>query len=315
MNERCIRAVVSVAEHLSFSEAAYDLNYSVSAVSKQIAAFEQAVGFQVFERGSKSAVSLTPQGRQLLPDLRLVVASYDALHKHIEKIKNGEDDRLTIAFGTGSISSLNIEPLILTYLNQYPLTKVSLKTMKDSDAAEGIRQRKIDFFVAALPGDNPDASLLSDLLPAQELQIFPYERCQRSFAMSSRNPLAHKSVLRPQDLRRARIVHRKFEESLRMKAIIRQSLLALGRDPEKQDFEYIEDDKGKLILELVEHSNAIVPLLRRENMAGRDIVCIPFEGDCASICLCLVSRTGNESQSVRQFLEVARLCVQTGEYF
>ncbi|MEX3963885.1 LysR substrate-binding domain-containing protein [Paraburkholderia sp. EG286B] len=60
-----VRGFVAVGRRMSITLAADDLCVTQSAVSRQIAALEEALGVRLFERGYRS-ISLTPEGERLL---------------------------------------------------------------------------------------------------------------------------------------------------------------------------------------------------------------------------------------------------------
>jgi DNA-binding transcriptional LysR family regulator len=73
---RELRYFVAVAEELHFTRAAERLFVSQPALSKQIRALEQRVGFDLFHRDLRR-VSLTEAGVVLLPTARQVLATFD----------------------------------------------------------------------------------------------------------------------------------------------------------------------------------------------------------------------------------------------
>lgn len=72
------RAFVSVSEHGSFTVGAAAARMSQPVASRRVAALEEHVGEQLFERTSRRAV-LTPFGRDLLPAARALVQAADVL--------------------------------------------------------------------------------------------------------------------------------------------------------------------------------------------------------------------------------------------
>ncbi|MGH7085966.1 MAG: LysR family transcriptional regulator, partial [Acetobacteraceae bacterium] len=63
-----LRAFEAAARHLSFSEAALELNVTPAAISHQIHALEADLGVALFHRRNR-AIALTPSARVLLPGL------------------------------------------------------------------------------------------------------------------------------------------------------------------------------------------------------------------------------------------------------
>ena len=92
-----IRCFLEVANCLSFTAAAKNLFMSQQAVTKQIAALEQELGFRLFHRSTRS-VSLTPAGQSLRTDLADLHRNIDLSIKKAKNIANGKRDSLSIGF-------------------------------------------------------------------------------------------------------------------------------------------------------------------------------------------------------------------------
>jgi DNA-binding transcriptional LysR family regulator len=72
MDERELRAFLSVATTGRMDLAAKALGYSQPAISYQVKCLEQALGLRLFSRNSNGA-RLTREGRMILPSVRAVV--------------------------------------------------------------------------------------------------------------------------------------------------------------------------------------------------------------------------------------------------
>ena len=302
---RCVQAVVSVANHLSFSEAASELNYSTSAVSKQVAVFEKDVGFEVFKRSTKSAVVLTPEGQAILPTLRDMLDVHGRFKLKVAEINCAKANRLSIAFSPGGVSPLNIEPLVTQYSVKYPETKITLCVMHDLDAFEGMKKGDIDIFAAAIPGNVSCDELFSDIFSPGELTVFPYEQCQISIAMGSDNPLCKKDVLKVEDLRDTHLIHRKLHGSAREQAILNQTRAMFIKGGMTHDFEYIDDSQDAYMLDMIEKSNAVMPMLRVQSMPGRNIVVRPLDTTENPITLCFIYMTDSKSVVTERFVSIS----------
>jgi DNA-binding transcriptional LysR family regulator len=80
------RAFVSVSEHGGFTVGAAAARMSQPVASRRVAALEQRLGEQLFERASRRAV-LTPFGRDMLPMARQLVRAADALLHEAEAVR------------------------------------------------------------------------------------------------------------------------------------------------------------------------------------------------------------------------------------
>ena len=77
MQSKNLKAFLTVARTLNFSEASHELNYAQSTVSTQIHALEMELDIQLFERIGHR-IYLTEEGSRLLPLAEKMVAGPDS---------------------------------------------------------------------------------------------------------------------------------------------------------------------------------------------------------------------------------------------
>jgi LysR family glycine cleavage system transcriptional activator len=88
-----LRVFEAAARHLSFKEAASELNITQTAVSHQVKSLEEYLGVELFKRAGRG-VQLTEAGRACLPKLR---EGFDALAAAVETIRErGAETELVI---------------------------------------------------------------------------------------------------------------------------------------------------------------------------------------------------------------------------
>ena len=73
-----IRCFLEVANCLSFTAAAKNLFMSQQAVTKQVAALEQELGFRLFHRSTRS-VSLTPAGEDVFQAIESAIQEWNRI--------------------------------------------------------------------------------------------------------------------------------------------------------------------------------------------------------------------------------------------
>src|SRR5260221_14106321 len=78
-----LRVFEAAARHLSFKEAASELNITQASVSHQVKGLEDYLGVELFRRAGRG-VQLTEAGRACLPKLR---EGFDALATAVEMIR------------------------------------------------------------------------------------------------------------------------------------------------------------------------------------------------------------------------------------
>ena len=82
---RKLRYFVAVAEELNFGRAAQRLHIAQPVLSRQIRAFEDELGAQLFTRGSRGT-QLTPAGTQLLQDAKVLLDEAKALRQRLSRV-------------------------------------------------------------------------------------------------------------------------------------------------------------------------------------------------------------------------------------
>ena len=111
-----LRVFVSVAEHLSFTEAARELDVTPAAVSAQIKTLEDSLETPLFYRHSRS-VRLTPQGAQLLPGAQ---RGFDELGRAIEQLRNHRSSGLLNISLLNSFLQKWLLPRLTDFYRQHP---------------------------------------------------------------------------------------------------------------------------------------------------------------------------------------------------
>lgn len=111
MYDRRLDAIVSAANHGSFTRAASELNISTPALVKQVSGFEAEYGIVVFER-SHTGVELTPQGRMLVEDAQSIMRqSRDSLRR-VRGLDTGETIRLGVSLMCPGRNTLEMWPKV-----------------------------------------------------------------------------------------------------------------------------------------------------------------------------------------------------------
>lgn len=90
-----IKTFLTVAECMSFTEAASTLNLTQSAVSRQMATLEDEIGAKIFDR-KNNYFRLTYAGRKLRDGFRQVVDGLDNVISEVQKIDRGIEGELRI---------------------------------------------------------------------------------------------------------------------------------------------------------------------------------------------------------------------------
>src|SRR6266508_872509 len=119
-----LRLLCELAERGSFSGAAEALDYTQSAVSKQVAALEREVGTQLVVREVRP-VRLTPAGEALVRHAQTVLRGLAAAEAELEAIAALETGRVRI--GTySSVGATLVVQAVAAFRKRHPGVKLTL---------------------------------------------------------------------------------------------------------------------------------------------------------------------------------------------
>ncbi len=142
---RQIRHAIAVAELGSFARAAEELKLSQSALSRSIQALERQVGTPLFVR-SANGVLTTDVGRLFLERGKgLLVMAQDL---DLQVLRNRSLQRGRLIVGAGPVAmDLLVAEAAATFITEYPMVTVELRSASLIDLPAPLRSREIDLLV------------------------------------------------------------------------------------------------------------------------------------------------------------------------
>jgi DNA-binding transcriptional LysR family regulator len=185
---RDVACFVRVAERASFSGAAHDLRLSQPAVSQAIGRLERSFGTRLFERGNRS-VRLTGPGRALLPYAEALLAAATALR----------DEAARQAVPT---IRLAYPPLVGPLVARVARRLAARTPAVDVD----LRPAGWSAATAALGAGDVPAAILSYPFPSGRPTTARFQVPVAHLAVPAGGPLAARTLLRPADLGRHRML-------------------------------------------------------------------------------------------------------------
>jgi LysR family glycine cleavage system transcriptional activator len=183
-----LRAFEAAARHLSFTQAASELNVTQTAISHQIRRLEEELGLRLFIRKNR-ALALTAQARDYLPGVR---AAFNDLRLATDRLLRKDDDNVLTISTLASLAAKWLLPRLSAFQEAHGgidvriTTSTGLVDFKNGDVDAAIRYGRGHW-----PG------LRAEWLMADEL--FPV--CSPSLVKSDK-PLAC-----PQDLAHQTLLH------------------------------------------------------------------------------------------------------------
>lgn len=149
MDLRSLRYVVAVANRLSFTAAARELNVSQPALSQQVKILEDELGIQLFVRSPKR-VALTRGGELVVAHAVRTLEGAERLRDAVDAFRGLKKGKLRMAV-TQSFKALHLTPALAIYLESHPEIDVTVLEWTNSAIIGGVVDGAIDLGVAFGP--------------------------------------------------------------------------------------------------------------------------------------------------------------------
>jgi LysR family transcriptional regulator, glycine cleavage system transcriptional activator len=157
-----LRAFEAAARHLSFTNAASELNVTQTAISHQIRRLEEELGIRLFVRQNR-ALALTPEARDYLPGVR---AAFNDLRQATDRVLRRDNDHVLTVSTLASLAAKWLLPRLSAFQEAHPGIDVRITT---STALVDFRTGDVDAAIRYGRGQWP--GLRADWLTAD--QLFP----------------------------------------------------------------------------------------------------------------------------------------------
>ncbi len=151
---RVLRAVIVLAERLSFTEAARKLHISQPALSKQIAELEERFDFRLFIRKNKRGVELTEAGRVFVEKARSLLTQMQLVVRLAQTAHEGHSNLLMIGHSPYADQTW-VSWLIKIRLRTFPDLHVSTMTMFAPNLVQCVRTGELNLALVTAP-ENDD---------------------------------------------------------------------------------------------------------------------------------------------------------------
>ncbi len=165
MTDFAYQAFSEVARQKTFIAAAKTLNVTPSAISHSIAGFEAELDFPLFIR-NRTGVTLTPDGKQILPIVQEILNTETKLHEEADRINGLNSGKIRL----GAFSSVCINwlpDIIHKFKESYPKIDISIEQGNFNRVTELVRLGRLDIGFSALPINEN-----LDVIPLHEDMIY-----------------------------------------------------------------------------------------------------------------------------------------------
>src|SRR6204780_1985895 len=119
-----LRAFEAAARHLSFTNAATELNVPQTAISHQIRRLEQELGIRLFVRQNR-ALALTPEARDYLPGVR---TAFNDLRLATDRLLRRDSDHVLTVSTLASLAAKWLLPRLTAFQEAHPGIDVRITT-------------------------------------------------------------------------------------------------------------------------------------------------------------------------------------------
>jgi DNA-binding transcriptional LysR family regulator len=179
------QAFLKTVETGNITKAALELSYSQSSVSKMIADLEKEWGIVLFDRG-KNGVSLTSDGKALLPAIRSLLASYENLNEQVTSLSGLTAGTIRIGL-FASAAEQWMPNIIRAFQKDYPQIRYELQLGDYDEIETWIENGTVDCGFLLLP-TRPD------------FYVKWIEDDELVAALPPEHPLTKKEKIAPEDL-------------------------------------------------------------------------------------------------------------------
>lgn len=187
-----MKSVCAVVKYGSFSQASQKMHLSQSAVSKHVAALEQAVGFSILDR-STPTLDLTPEGKQIMSEVWELMRTHTRLHQVVTDIhlsKEPPKNQAITLCGLPVMEELQMMNHFDQFLAENPGMALELQIKDEAQLLMDLDARELELVFC------------SDLALDKSLYTcYPYRQQGFAVYVSASHPLAQKDRVSMADLK------------------------------------------------------------------------------------------------------------------
>ena len=154
MEIRVLRYFLTVAKEQSFTKAAEQLHITQPTLSRQLAAFEEELGTELFVRSGRN-ITLTEEGVLLK---RRALELLDLEERIVDEIR-GNDERVEgkVTIGCGEFAAVErLADICASYREKYPLVQIAIHTATADEVREMMNKGLVDIGLYMEPVDTED---------------------------------------------------------------------------------------------------------------------------------------------------------------
>ena len=190
MNKHMIEIIAQVLKSSSFKEAAYELNYSPSVISKHISKVEKELGVTLFNRSNRAdSISLTMEGESLKSHFVLLHECFCKLQEDAVMLRRDAGNILTL--GINSLVAISSVELIENFRATNPDINIDVRNDYPDVLEQQMYRKSIDGMFFRAQNGSENFRTLSNILSDESITAILYDHEPHMYmAISSKEPLA-----------------------------------------------------------------------------------------------------------------------------
>ncbi|MDJ1371001.1 LysR family transcriptional regulator [Gulosibacter molinativorax] len=291
MELRHLKVFLTVADELHFGRAAEVLRMAQPAVSRTVRQFEQELGYDLFNRNTRS-VELTPAGEALLEPAQRMVALEQETIRTVRLAAQGISGAVRIAYaGIATIPQMSA----LARAVRREMPDISLELKSQTYASQGIE---------LLLSNEADLVFGRwDYLP-DEVSTHVVSEDALVVAMPTSHPLAEAESVSIAELLDEDWVTLAFSTNSVLPSRLAELFRAQGMNP--RIAQEVPDTLSAMSLVMAEVGLSLTLASVRDNFRGSHIAYVPLSDAVARVDLQLAWRGGKESPALTTVIRIAQ---------
>ena len=298
MYQRQVQLVLSVAEKLSFSEAAWENSYTPSVASKQVAALENELGARIFERKGRSKVELTELGEKLIPSLAKIQAEYRRMKNIAAYMTNGLS-YITLSCPCG-FSTLGEDELISIFSAHHPETAVRQLTRNDRGCAELLLCGDADVSIRMLSNEQFEEYRRQD-----ELSCIKLAETQMGILLRENHPAIQNGRVALSALRDELFLFYAFNDSIAIDPKIEDFKNACRSEGFEPRLRISKEIRPSAAFAMAARGVYAIPLMRTPNVTYPGTRYTLLTRDYYSFSIVMIYQHSNASPALKSFIQCA----------
>lgn len=276
MHIKDFQAVLDVYDSKSFSEAAFNSNFSTSAVSKQVARLEKELNVRLFERKNKSReMVLTEMGEQLLPEIRRLVEVYSKI-ENIASLGAEKDTNVLNVGYVPLIGTIGETEILTTFSKKYPEIQVFLRCDTKFELSKMLASGKIDACFVLMFSAVPSNSKFVDFLTRENMRVISLMRRDELYiGMSKKHKFANRKSIRIEELQDETFIFSNSQNPDKYETridVLKEMFLGSNKHIKTRFMDFANVD---MVLSVVQSGAGVIPQVVKPLDRGYDIVYVP----------------------------------------